>query len=82
MLNDIQAVISDPENIPDIPNASAQYLNVRCNASYLIRTGALDDLRRAGYSEKYILGFIDGLNAATEIVELMQEQRNIPTEND
>lgn len=82
MLNDIQAVISDPENIPDISNASAQYLNVRCNASYLIRTGALDDLRKAGYSEKYILGFIDGLNSVTELIELMQEQRNTPTEEE
>lgn len=82
MLNDIQAVISDPENIPDIPNASAQYLNVRCNASYLVRTGALDDLRRAGFSEAYILGFIDGLNSVTELIELMQEQRNTPTDDD
>ncbi|NVZ18529.1 DUF2717 domain-containing protein [Pseudomonas costantinii] len=82
MLNDIQAVISDPENIPDISNASAQYLNVRCNASYLIRTGALDDLRKAGYSEQYILGFIDGLNSVTELIELMQEQRNTPTEEE
>ncbi|WP_323156962.1 phage protein [Pseudomonas rhodesiae] len=82
MLNDIQAVISDPENIPDIPNASAQYLKVRCNASYLIRTGVIDDLRKAGFSENHILGFIDGLNAVTEIIELMQEQRDTPPEED
>lgn len=80
MLKDIQAVLDDPENIPDIPNASAQYLKVRCNAAYLIRTGAIDDLRKAGFSESYIGGFLEGLNAATEIVELMQEQRNTPTD--
>jgi len=82
VLNDIQAVISDPENIPDIPNASAQYLNVRCNASYLIRTGVLEDLRKAGYSESFIGGFLEGMTAVTEIIELMQEQRNTPTEED
>jgi len=80
LLKDIQAVLDDPENIPDIPNASALYLKVRCNSAYLIRTGAVDDLRRAGFSESYIGGFLEGLNAATEIVELMQEQRNAPTD--
>jgi hypothetical protein len=73
LLKQIQHYLNNPEDIPDIPPASAEYLNVRLNASYLIRTGALDDLRKAGYSEQYIAGFIDGCNAATEIVELMQE---------
>jgi len=80
MLNDIQNLFDDPDNIPDIANASAQYIKVRCNASYLIRSGAIDDLRRQGYSENHILGFIEGMNATVELVELMQEQRNMPTE--
>lgn len=82
MLQIIQDVINDPENIPDIPNASATYLNVRCNASYLVRTGALDDLRKSGFSESYIGGFIEGLNAVSEIIELMQAQRNSPSTED
>lgn len=73
MLKQVQHHINNPDDIPDIPNSSADYLNVRLNASYLIATGAVDELRRAGYSEGYIMGFIDGCNAATEIVELMQE---------
>ena len=73
MLKQIQHYIHNPEDIPDIPPASAEYLEVRLNASYLIATGAIDELRKAGYSESYIAGFIDGCNAATEIVELMQE---------
>jgi len=73
LLKQIQHYIHNPEDIPDIPPASAEYLEVRLNASYLIATGAIDELRKAGYSESYIAGFIDGCNAATEIVELMQE---------
>lgn len=75
MLKQIQHYIHNPDDIPDIPPASADYLSARLNASYLIATGALDDLRRAGYSESHILGFIDGCNAAIEIVELMQESQ-------
>lgn len=73
MLKQIQHYIQNPDDIPDISPASADYLNVRLNASYLISTGAVDELRKAGFSEGYIMGFIDGCNAATEIVELMQE---------
>lgn len=83
MLRQIQERINNPEDIPDIPHASAEYLNIRLNASYLIATGAIDELRKGGYSEAYIAGFIDGCNAATEVVDLMQEA-NSPSleEND
>lgn len=73
MLPIIQHHLRNPEDIPDIPKASAEYLEVRCNASYLIASGAIDGLRKAGYSEAYIAGFIDGCNSIVEIVELMQE---------
>ncbi|UMO76104.1 hypothetical protein PF_00030 [Pseudomonas phage P413] len=75
MLKQIRHHINNPDDIPDIPSASAEYLEVRLNASYLIATGAVDELRKAGYSENYIAGFLDGCNAATEIVELMQESQ-------
>ncbi|WP_375379897.1 phage protein [Pseudomonas hormoni] len=65
-----------------MPNASAQYLMVRCNYSYLQRTGVIDDLRKAGYSEQYILGFVDGLGSVPELCELMMSQRNATNEDD
>ncbi|QVW21427.1 DUF2717 domain-containing protein [Pseudomonas hormoni] len=82
MLHVIQETLDDPENIPDMPNASAQYLMVRCNYSYLQRTGVIDDLRKAGYSEQYILGFVDGLGSVPELCELMMSQRNATNEDD
>lgn len=82
MLKQIQHYIHNPDDIPDIAPASAEYLEVRLNASYLIATGAIDELRRAGYSEAYIGGFIDGCHSATEIVELMQETQKHKEESD
>ncbi|CUR50737.1 hypothetical protein SHL_00047 [Pseudomonas phage shl2] len=75
MLAIIEHYIHNPDDIPDIPPQSAEYLNVRLNASYLITTGAVDELRKAGYSEQYIAGFIDGCHSATEIVDFMQESQ-------
>lgn len=82
MLTQIQAVIDNPEDIPDIPRATADYLKVRLNASYLERTGVLDDLQRAGWSEGKILGFIQGCAAVTEIIEIMQDPSRYETEGD
>ncbi|QNJ57466.1 hypothetical protein [Pseudomonas phage Waldo5] len=75
MLKVIQHHIQNPDDIPSIPPASAEYLAVRLNASYLIATGVVDDLRKQGYSEGYIAGFLDGCNAAVEITDLMQESQ-------
>lgn len=76
MLKQIRHYLDNPEDIPDIPPASAEYLEVRLNASYLIATGALDEMRKAGFSEQYIAGFMDGCHAATDIIELMQEAQH------
>ena len=73
MLKVIQHHIQNPDDIPDIAPAAAEYLAVRLNASYLVATGVIDDLRKHGYSESFIAGFLDGCNAAVEITELMQE---------
>lgn len=75
MLTVIQGIIDNPSDIPDIPQASAEYLMVRCNHAYLSRTGALDDLRKAGYSESFIAGFIEGLGCVPELIELMQSSK-------
>ncbi|QLI47580.1 hypothetical protein phi3MF5_29 [Pseudomonas phage vB_PsyP_3MF5] len=78
MLPALKYHLENPEDIPAIPNASAEFLYARLNPAYMMRLGVLDDLRKAGFSEQAILGFIEGVNAACEIVEQMviaQEQR-------
>ncbi|AUV61739.1 hypothetical protein HOS76_gp45 [Pseudomonas phage Henninger] len=75
MLPIVQHYINNPDDVPDIPPASAEYLNVRLNASYLIATGSVDELRKQGYSEQYIAGFLDGCHSATEIVDFMKESQ-------
>lgn len=82
MLSIIQYHLNNPDDIPDIAPAAAQYLAVRLNASYLIATGVVDDLRKSGFSEQYIAGFLDGANGAVEVTELMQEaQRQLQEES-
>lgn len=82
MLKEIQHYLDNPDDIPDIPDASAQFLKVRLNPAYLMRTGITDEMVKAGWSEGKIMGFLEGAAAAVEIVELMQEARLNPMQED
>lgn len=82
MLKEIQHYLDNPDDIPDIPDASAQFLKVRLNPAYLMRTGFTDEAHKAGWSEGKIMGFLEGAAAAVEIVELMQEARLNPIQED
>lgn len=81
MLREIQHFIDNPDDVPDIPEASAQYLKVRLNPAYLMRTGVTDLLQKAGWSEGKIMGFLEGAAAAVEIVEMMQAVKDHLMEN-
>ncbi|WP_323115381.1 phage protein [Pseudomonas guariconensis] len=72
MLAILKHYIENPEDIPPIPASASEFLKVRLNPAYLISTGVLDELRKTGMSERAILGFIEGVNAAVEVVELME----------
>lgn len=73
MLPSISHQFTHPDDIPGIPQAASEFLQARLNHSYLSRIGALDDLRKAGFSESAVLGFIEGAAAAVELIELMEE---------
>jgi hypothetical protein len=82
MLKEIQHFIDHPDDIPDIPPASSQYLQVRLNPAYLIRTGVMEDFRKAGYSEQWILGFLECCTSVCEVIELMEESQRQPEEQE
>jgi hypothetical protein len=72
MLSQIKHYFQNPDDIPAIPAATAEFLKARLNMAYLIGCGEIDQLRKAGWSEPAILGFLEGVNAAVEVVELME----------
>lgn len=77
MLNPINNVIENPQDIPDVPRAVKEYLQVRYNHAYLDVSGHTALMRRAGCSESHMLGFIEGLAYASKVLddmELIREQ--------
>lgn len=73
MLTQIQHYLDNPEDIPAIPRAASEFLQAHLNMAYLVRAGQLDELRAKGFSESAILGFLEGVNAAIEVIEMMEE---------
>lgn len=76
MLNEINHVLKNPNDIPDVPHAVKEYLQVRYNFTYLDATNHMTLMRNAGCSEAHMLGFIEGLTYASKVldeIELIKE---------
>lgn len=77
MIEPVKYLLENPEDTPDIPYAVKEYLQGRFNYAYLEASGHLARLRSSGCSEAHILGFIQGLHYASNVideVELRKEQ--------
>lgn len=75
MLSPINNVIQNPNDIPDVPRATKEYLQVRFNMAYLDASNHISFMRKAGCSESHILGFIEGLTYASKVLDEMEYVR-------
>lgn len=80
MLHNINHVIQNPDDIPDVPLAVKEYLQVRFNFTYLDATSHMALMRKAGCSESHMLGFIEGLTYASKILDEMEAIRRMQNE--
>lgn len=72
-LKPIQHLIDNPNDVPDVPRAVKEYLQVILNYTYLNKTGTIRQLRSAeGHSEEFILGFLDGCDHAAKMLDMME----------
>ncbi|QHJ79940.1 MAG: hypothetical protein [Caudoviricetes sp.] len=77
MLTPIKKVIENPQDIPNVPRGLMEYLQVQFNVNYVITVGIIDDLRKAGWSESYITGFMYGLNYASQTLDDMETRKEL-----
>lgn len=82
MLNIIDYVIKNPDEIPDVPRAVKEYLQVRFNFTYLDATSHLALMRKSGCSEAHMLGFIEGLTYASKVLDEMEAIRELNRQED
>lgn len=82
MLNPINHVIQNPNDIPDVPHAVKEYLQVRFNFAYLDATSHMALMRKAGCSEAHMLGFIEGLTYASKVLDDMELIRDANRQED
>lgn len=82
MLHNINHVIQNPNDIPDVPRALKEYLQVRFNFTYLDATSHMALMRKAGCSEAHMLGFIEGLTYASKVLDEMELIRDANSQED
>lgn len=82
MLHNINHVIQNPDDIPDVPRAVKEYLQVRFNFTYLDATSHMALMRKAGCSESHMLGFIEGLTYASKVLDEMEAVREMNKQED
>ncbi|QGF19789.1 hypothetical protein MA1A_gp04 [Pectobacterium phage MA1A] len=77
-LKQIQHLLENPNDAPDdIPRVIKEYLQVVLNYSYLRKSGQLSQLKSAGYSEEYILGFLAGCEHGSQVIDNMEIRKNM-----
>jgi len=69
MLQPFQHLYDNPEDVPMIPPAVAEYLQARLNAGYLMQVGTVRWLMQQGFSEAYIAGFLGGCQYAVQAID-------------
>lgn len=75
MLKPIRHLLDNPNDVPDVPRVVKEYLQSSYNHAYLRESGILKRMRAEGYSESHILGFIDGMGAASAILDEMEHRK-------
>ena len=65
----VEQLIDERLKVPAFSDSAVQFLHTMFNASYASKLGVLNDLKRAGYSEAYIAGFIGGLQYCSDTLD-------------
>lgn len=80
MLKPIKHLLDNPNDVPDVPRVVKEYLQSSYNHAYLRESGIIRKMQAAGYSESHILGFIDGMAAASAILDEMETRKGMNSE--
>lgn len=64
-------------NAPALPANVVDFLQALFSSSYQISIGTLVDLKKAGFSEQYTLGYLNGLEAASQMIDHIITFKNV-----
>lgn len=70
MLPQIKEILErGADSIPAIPAPVISYLQTVFSPSYQFAVGNVTDLKKSGWSEEYILGYLAGLESASQTID-------------
>ena len=81
MLKPIEHILKNPNDLPDIPRATKEYLQSRYNATFLYEA-IIPNLRTKGHTEEFISGVIQGFNEASKVIDEMEARKALINSED
>ncbi|AZV02363.1 hypothetical protein Q19_31 [Pectobacterium phage Q19] len=81
MLKQIEHILNNPNDLPNVPRVVKEYLQSRYNAAYLYEH-IIPQLQQEGRSESFIAGVTFGFHLAAKVLDEMEAVRNFNSEED
>lgn len=69
MINDYKIILEDPENVPVVPQYLKEMIQARLSPTFQMLQGTQDYLKAKGHGPEFILGFLNGLQQASEMFD-------------
>lgn len=76
----VDSIQAEEVSAPLIPKGVVEWLQVRFNYSFQRQIGTIEYLKAKGHSDEFILGFIEGLETASQILDTASEIRKMNTQ--
>lgn len=76
MLKPIEHIIKNPNDVPDVPRATKEYLQSRFNAEYFY-LNEYKRLRERGHSEEFIAGVLFGFHMASMVIDEIEHRKQM-----
>lgn len=62
MLEPMKRIYENPEDVPVLSEVQTQGIQARFNAGFLIESGEVSNLKKQGWSEEFILGYLAAMS--------------------
>lgn len=76
MLLPFKKVMDNPESRPKLPRGTMEYLQVRFNSGFVMKSGHIERLKGFGMSDAAVAGFMLGLQYCDNVLEELENFHN------
>lgn len=82
MIKDYSLMMENPEDVPVLSQSQKEQLQARFSPTYQMLLGIQEYLKNKGHGPEFILGFLNGLQTASEMLDAFETIHSQKQEED